>query len=183
MGYNKLQGQFILNKTLDSETFIFLNKLAESRRMKRDVDESIYGIEGEFYVDEFYFNSDGELAYEENILDYNEPPKTQPSLWLQWIPTEEKNAIVWDGGENFNCPDEWIVYLIEKVLKPKGYVLNGVVNAFGDRAWQIRIVDNQVTIGKGEIELAVCSTCGFFYDIAEINMVNHENGICVNCKK
>lgn len=177
MGYNKLKGQFILNKTLDSETFIFLKKLADSRRMKRDADESIYGIEGEFY-----FNSDGELAYEENILDYNEPPKTQPSLWLQWIPTEEKNAIVWDGGEKFNCPDEWIVYLIEKVLKPKGYVLNGVVNAFGDRVWHIRISNNQVTIGEGEIELAVCSKCGFFYDITEINMLNHAK-VCVNCKK
>ncbi|MGR0121661.1 hypothetical protein [Bacillus halotolerans] len=179
MGYNKLQGQFRLNKTLDSDTFIFLNKLADTRRMKRKVDESIYGIEGEFYVD-----GDGGQAYEENIIDYNEPPKTQPSLWLQWIPTEEKNAIVWDGGEKFNCPDEWIVYLIEKVLKPKGYVLNGVVNVFGDRSvWHIRIANSQVSIGKGEIELVVCSKCGFSYDITEINMVNHDNGICVNCKK
>ncbi|WP_198864017.1 hypothetical protein [Bacillus velezensis] len=94
-------------------------------------------------------------------------------------------AIVWDGGEKFYCADKWIIYLIEKVLQPKGYVLDGTVNAFGenpDDIWHITITDNQVSIEEGEIELAVCTKCGFSYDIAETNRLNHDNGICVNCK-
>ncbi|OJT66901.1 hypothetical protein [Bacillus licheniformis] len=179
MGYNTtFQGQFRLNKTLDSETYSFLKKLANTRRMRRKVNESIYGIEGEFYVDG--------RDHDENIIDGNEPPKTQPSLWLQWIPTEERNAIVWDGEEKFYCADKWIIYLIEKVLKPKGYVLNGIVNAFGEETndiWHISIVNNHVSIGNGEIELATCSNCGFSYEVVEINMVDYEDDLCVNCEK
>ncbi|MCY7969604.1 hypothetical protein MOB49_21465 [Bacillus haynesii] len=179
MGYNTtFQGQFKLNKTLDSETYSFLKKLANTRRMKRKVNESIYGIEGEFYVDG--------RDHDENIIDGNEPPKTQPSLWLQWIPTEERNAIVWDGEEKFYCADKWIIYLIEKVLKPKGYVLNGIVNAFGEETndiWHISIVNNHVSIGNGEIELATCSNCGFSYDVTEINMVDYDDDLCVSCEK
>ncbi|MEC1343782.1 hypothetical protein P9D54_00060 [Bacillus haynesii] len=75
MGYDTtFQGQFRLNKTLDSETFTFLKKLVKTRRIKRKVDESIYGIEDEFYVD-----TNWGLSPEENIIDYNEPPRTQPS--------------------------------------------------------------------------------------------------------
>ncbi|MED1738161.1 hypothetical protein P4U97_01250 [Bacillus swezeyi] len=184
MGYDTtFQGQFRLNKTLDSETFTFLKKLRDTRRVKRKVDESIYGIEGEFYVDGTGFRGQN---YDENIIDVNEPPKTQPSLWLKWTPTEDGDTIEWDGGEKFYYADKWIIYLIEKALKPKGYILNGIVNAFGedpDDIWHIRIENNQVTIGQGEVELATCSLCGFSYDATEINMVDYDDDLCVNCEK
>jgi hypothetical protein len=48
-------------------------------------------------------------------------------LWCQWIPNEEGDAIVWDGGEKFYNYVEWIQYLIDKILSPRGYILNGEV--------------------------------------------------------
>ena len=50
MGYNtSFEGNFLLNKELDESTFLFLQQLNKTRRMKRNVDAQ-YGIDGEFYV-------------------------------------------------------------------------------------------------------------------------------------
>lgn len=148
MGYSTdFDGRFELNKELDNETYDLLLGLANTRRMKRDVDES-YGVEGEFYIEGSGFAGQG---HEDNIVEFNRPPKTQPSLWLQWIPTEDKIGIEWDGGEKFYHADKWIVYLIDKVLQPRGYVLNGTVFAQGEEyhdTWRIDIVDNVVTISE-----------------------------------
>lgn len=153
MGYNTdFSGQFNLNKPLDDETFTFLKKFNETRRMKRDLtklgmtqeEAATYGVEGEFYV------SGGGFAgqdRDDSILNYNSPPSTQPTLWCQWIPTEDSLAIEWDQGEKFYESAEWIKYLIDNVLAPKGYILNGIVEAQGedsDDRWDIVIVDNQV---------------------------------------
>lgn len=97
--------------------------------MARNVDESIYGVEGEFYVDgKGSFGQDKE----DNIINYNSPPRTQPGLWCQWTPNEDGTAIVWDEGEKFYNYVEWIQYLIEKFFSPKGYVLNGEVYWYGE---------------------------------------------------
>lgn len=147
MGYTTdFRGQFNLNKKLDKETHEFLTKLAETRRMARNVGPE-YGTEGEFYVE-----GKGLMGQdrEDNVIDQNQPPSTQPSLWLQWIPTDDGTAIVWDENEKFYCYVEWIEYLIEKILAPKGYVLNGAVDWQGeefDDMGSIIIEDNQVRIG------------------------------------
>lgn len=149
MGYTTVfEGQFNLNKKLDTETHEFLNKLASTRRMKRNVDESVYGIEGELYVDGEGFKGQDR---EDNVIDSNSPPWTQPGLWLDWTPTEDGTAIEWNRNEKFYDADDWIIYLIEKVLKPKGYVLNGVVNAEGEDGYQyhIFIKDNKVIVSAG----------------------------------
>lgn len=127
-------------------TYELLKGLSDTRRMKRNVDNSIFGVEGEFYV-----NGTGPFGQgrDENIIDNNTPPKTQPSLWLQWIPTEDRLHIEWDGNEKFYHADEWIIYLIDRVLAPRGYVLNGVVYAQGEDScdiWEIHIDDNVVEI-------------------------------------
>lgn len=113
--------------------------------MVRNVDESKYGIQGEFYVDG---GGHAGQNHESNIIDYNRPPRTQPGLWCQWTPNEDGTAIEWDGGEKFYSYVEWIKYLIEKILSPRGYVLNGEVNWYGedrDDEGIICIVDNVVT--------------------------------------
>jgi len=146
MGYStNFTGEFKINKPLTVKDFTFLKKLNDTRRMARKVDESIYGIEGEFYVDG---GGHSGQDHESNIIDYNEPPRTQPSLWCQWTPNEDGTAIEWDGGEKFYNYVEWIEYLIEKILAPRGYVLNGEVNWYGeDRSDEgiICITDNFVT--------------------------------------
>lgn len=122
MGYSTdFFGSFKLNKTLDLETFTFLKKLNETRRMARKVGKE-YGIEGEFYVEDD----------EKNVIDINRSPKTQPGLWCQWTPNRDGTEIEWDGGEKFYEYVAWLEYIIEKVLEPKGYKLTGEVEWQGE---------------------------------------------------
>ena len=147
MGYNsEFKGKFNLNKPLDDVTFNFLKKLSETRRMSRRVDAK-YGVEGEFYVD-------GTGSYGQDIdstvIDHNREPKTQPSLWCRWVPTEDRLHIEWNGAEKFYNYIEWMEYLISKVLAPRGYVVNGDVKWRGeefDDTGVIEVHDN-IVMGK-----------------------------------
>ena len=143
MGYTTdFSGKFTLNKKLDDVTLTFLKDLAGTRRMARNVDAK-YGVEGEFYV------KDDELHL---LHDCNTPPSTQPSLWCQWIPTEDGLGIEWDGGEKFYEYVEWLKYIIDKILAPKGYVLNGRVHFQGEDSSDFGYIvakDNVVTIDNG----------------------------------
>ena len=80
-------GQFVINKPLDAATYDLLVALAKTKRMKRHVNPRLYGLEGEFYV-----------AEDNAHVIADEPPASQPSRWLQWIPTEDKKGIRWNGG-------------------------------------------------------------------------------------
>lgn len=145
MGYQTdFRGEFKLNKSLTVKDYMFLKRFSETRRMKRNLPEE-YGVDGEFYVEgKGYAGQDRD---DKTIVDFNTPPSTQPGLWCQWIPNEEGDAIVWDGGEKFYNYVEWIQYLIEKILSPRGYVLNGEVFWQGedsDDEGKIVIKDNIV---------------------------------------
>ena len=151
MGYTtEFKGKFKLNKPLDEETYTFLVKLSETRRVKRMV-AAKYGVEGEFYVD-----GTGHMGQDVDatVTDSNHPPSTQPSLWCQWTPSKDKKSIIWDEGEKFYNYIEWIEYIIQKVLAPKGYTLNGKMKWKGedwDDIGTIEIIDNQVYDGKTRI--------------------------------
>ena len=151
MGYSTdFSGEFEINRPVDYETGKLLNGLNQTRRMARDVDDK-YGTEGEFYVEgKGYMGQDRD----DTIIDYNRPPKTQPSLWCQWELTEDGKYIRWDGGEKFNEYIEWIEYIIEKILDPKGYILNGEVEWFGenyDDRGLIIVKDNVVSVKHARI--------------------------------
>ena len=45
---------------------------------------------------------------------------------------EKSCTIKWTGQEKFYNYVEWIVYLVNSILKPKGYVLNGTVKWQGE---------------------------------------------------
>jgi hypothetical protein len=149
MGYSTdFYGQFNVTPTLKAEDVEYLTKFSETRRMARKVDEK-YGVEGEFYVDGKGYAGQGD---DDTIIDHNRPPKTQPGLWCQWIPTEDGKAIEWDGGEKFYDYVEWIEYLIKKILAPRGYVLNGEVEWQGEERGDIGkivIKDNVVQVKEG----------------------------------
>lgn len=151
MGYTTdFEGMFNLNKKLDDETHQFLTKLSDTRRMKRKLGPE-FGIEGELYVDG---GGMAGQAQEASIVDYNRPPCTQPSLWCDWTPTKDGMHIQWNGGEKFYCYVEWIQYIINKVLKPKGYALNGEVEWQGEDhedMGKIVIRDNIITIKRAVI--------------------------------
>ena len=145
MGYTiTFHSAFVLDRELDDDTFTFLKKLNDTRRMKRAVGPE-YGVEGEFYVDGGGMCGQAE---ESNIVDYNTPPSTQPGLWCQWVPTEDRRYIQWDGGEKFYNYVKWLQYIIDKILQPEGYVLNGQVAWVGEDSSDQGIMvvkDNKIT--------------------------------------
>lgn len=146
MGYTTdFEGEFTLDKELDDKTFALLKGLASTRRMSRKVGPE-YGIEGEFYVDGEGFMGQGA---EDHIINSNKPPKTQPGLWCQWLIQDDRKTIKWDGGEKFYHYTTWIRYLIERVLAPAGYTLNGQVKWSGEDRLDngiIDIINNQVDV-------------------------------------
>lgn len=137
MGYTtEFQGSFTLNKPLDDETYNFLIKFNETRRMARKVDPK-YGVEGEFYVDgKGFMGQDND----ETVIDQNRSPSTQPSLWCQWRPSEDHKTIEWDGNEKFYYYVEWIQYICEKILAPKGYKINGQVKWRGEDFYDTGVI-------------------------------------------
>jgi hypothetical protein len=146
MGYTTdFSGRFQLDKPLQPKIKQFLQKLGETRRMKRNVEEA-FGIEGEFYV---FGTGEYGQGQEDNIIEFNQEPSTQPSLWCQWIPSEDGTAIEWDGNEKFYGYNDWLFYIINKILAPNGYTLNGVVTWQGEETGdvgKIVVVDNVITI-------------------------------------
>ena len=146
MGYTTdFSGRFELNKELSPKMAQYLTLFNETRRMKRNTDE-VFGVDGEFFV--FGGDSYGQ-DQESNIVDFNNQPSTQPSLWCQWTPTSDRMGIEWDGGDKFYSYTEWLVYLIHKFLAPNGYVLNGVVEWSGEETGdvgEIFVEDNKVFI-------------------------------------
>lgn len=153
MGYTTdFEGHFALNRKLTPKLQDYLVRFSETRRMSRKLPEK-YGVEGEFYVD-----GGGEYGQdrEPDIIDYNTPPSTQPGLWCQWRPTEDGMGIEWDGGEKFYHYAEWLTYIINNFLAPKGYVLNGQVSWQGEDSGDIGVLevkDNKVIEHAGVYEL------------------------------
>ncbi len=151
MGYTTdFTGSFKFNKPLDKDTLIFLQKFNETRRMARKLPKE-FGIEGEFYVDApGYAGQDRE----DNIVDYNRPPKTQPGLWCQWRPTDDGTKLEWDGGEKFYNYVEWLEYLIKNVLSPRGYKLTGEIEWAGEDQGDIGkiiVKNNKISLKHGAI--------------------------------
>lgn len=148
MGYTTdFQGQFNIDHSLDDDTYNLLVGLSTTRRMKRTLGPE-YGVDGEFYFDGIgYMGQD----HDPSIVNHNEPPSTQPGLWCQWRPTDDRMHIEWNEVEKFYRYIEWIDYIIQKILKPKGYRLNGEVEWRGedpDDRGIIRIHDNTITLGE-----------------------------------
>ncbi len=147
MGYSTdFSGHFKLNKKLGPKIHEFLDKFLSSRRMARKLGDE-FGVEGEFFAGDSYMDMTGI----ENRQDSNTPPRTQPSLNCGWEISEDGMNIQWDGGEKFYDYTQWILYIINKILKPNGYILNGVVSFEGEEPTDkglISIKDNEIYLTK-----------------------------------
>lgn len=147
MGYTTtFTRSFKLDRPAEGFVLEALVGLESTRRMKRVTtpeQELKYGIDGEFY-----FGGDDETS-ELPIAELNFPPRTQPGLWCNWELQPDLVTIKWNGAEKFYNYIEWIQYIIDKVLIPHNYKLNGVVSWYGENRsdkGQIIIKDNEVTI-------------------------------------
>ena len=151
MGYTTdFDGSFNITPVLSQKDNEFLTKFSETRRMARNVGPE-YGEEGEFYVDGTgWAGQDSDTT----VINYNKPPSTQPGLWCQWVPTDDGSELVWDGGEKFYNYVEWLDYLIDKILAPRGYVINGECQWFGEERDDVGVIiveNNKVTTKVGKL--------------------------------
>jgi hypothetical protein len=151
MGYTTdFEGGFNITPNLSQKDNEFLTKFHNTRRMARKVGTE-YGKEGEFYVDGTGWAGQD---HDKNVINYNRPPGTQPGLWCQWIPTDDGCELVWDGGEKFYNYVEWLDYLIDKILAPRGYTLNGECQWFGEERDDVGVIivkNNKVTTKVGKL--------------------------------
>lgn len=153
MGYTtNFTGSFQTNEPVSEDLYNLVNGLARTRRMKRDgLSLKEYGIDGEFFIEEEN-NDIFSKPSKGRIVNRNEPPSTQPGLWLHWMLKEDRQTIVWDGGEKFYNYIEWMEYLISRIFRPFGYKVNGKVKWDGESRGDIgtiEIVDNKIIINKG----------------------------------
>ena len=144
MGYvTDFEGHFTVTPPITDEEILDKFEALKRRRMFRDVeklakmmnistDECIkkYGKHGEFWYDK-NDNNFGQ-NHDESIIDHNSPPPSQPGLWCMWEYDKDVNVIKWDGGDKFYNYIEWIIYIINEILAPKNYVLNGTVEWSGE---------------------------------------------------
>lgn len=132
------RGTFTIDKPVDPETYKLLVGLASTKRMCRDVDAA-FGTYGEFYIEE------GNL---DNITNADKPPGTQPTQWCRWLIQDDMQTIQYKKGDTiFDCYTQWITYLVDRVLKPRGYVVNGNMQWWGRTPGDegtIKINDNEV---------------------------------------
>jgi hypothetical protein len=208
MGYTTdFSGKFTLTPAATKEQAKYLNSLANTRRMKRDVKklyelhkgkhglpqfdlpeniknliqqladngavvsnvrmiedkrtpEEIYGVLGQYYVNEdndsstiLDFNSaSGESGYKPILSEKD--PNGQPSLYCQWIVTDNGETLEWDGVEKFYCYVEWLNYLINHFFNKWGIMLNGDVFWEGEESGdlgKIEIRNNVVTTKNATI--------------------------------
>jgi hypothetical protein len=155
MGYTTtFCGEFKVDPPLSKAEIDYLEKFSRSRRMHRK--------SGPYFVD-----GKGEFGSNDpDVIDQNTPPKGQPGLWCQWVPSEDGKEIHWDDGEKFYEADDWIRYLIEHFLKPGakavgkvpgivgGHIVSGWVEAQGEEdgdLWAIDVKSNKVRILRGRV--------------------------------
>lgn len=167
MGYETgFEGRFDLDKPLEIAQAEYLFQLSQTRRMKRiakiaekdpdPVRKAVglpIGDEAAYFVGGTGFKGQDR---DHSIADYNEPPSVQPSLWLHWSPTEDREGIAWDNGSTFYNYIEWLEYIVEHFLEPWGYTLSGRVDWQGedeeDKGF-IQVIANKVYVNATDIEI------------------------------
>ena len=136
----KLHGSFTFDRPLAPEHLAYLDAFANTRRVKRDVEQLLgvpdplreavglpLGPEGAYFI------GDGQPRRDDpSVLAYNHPPAGQfSSLNCNWAPTPDGTAL-----ENIATPAEdyvqWLDYLLKHFIQPWGYVLNGRVHYQGE---------------------------------------------------
>lgn len=129
MGYTTdFQGHLEIHPPLPAPLVQYINKLAHTRRMMRSL-PAHFGVDGEFYVGAGGFKGQ---SVDASVVDNNRPPSTQPSLWLQWVISEDGTKLEWDGSEKFYSYVEWLAYLYKEIIAPLGHTLGGTIRWRGE---------------------------------------------------
>lgn len=143
MGYTtNFTGSVSCTPALTPAQVAYLQKFAQTRRMKRDenkaaalpdpVREAVglpLGAQAEYFV--------GGLGWcgqdrDPSVVNSNTEPSTQPGLWCKWEPTDNGKSIRWNGAEKFYDYVEWLRYLNENFLKEWGIKIDGAIKWKGE---------------------------------------------------
>lgn len=85
------------------------------------------------------------MAEAKQILEANDDPENIPGekpsrSYMQWVPTEELDHIVWDGGEKFYDYSQWLTWLCN-LMKTWGISANGTLGWSGEETGDHGIIE------------------------------------------
>src|SRR5579862_5564329 len=145
MGYStSFAGELDLDRPLSAAHKTYLSVFSRTRRTQWDASQVQYmpdpvreavdlpvGREGGYFVGYEYDGNGDEPPF---LIDDNEPPEGQPSLWCCWTPNEDGTKLIWNGQEKFYFYCEWLEYIIDNFLQPWGYLIYGKIMWTGEDA-------------------------------------------------
>jgi hypothetical protein len=152
MGYSTdFCGFWTLTPALSLAQTDYLQKFARTRRVKRDpaaiIDRRLAALGLSLGVDaEYFVDTEDE---DKSIVDLNQPPGNQPSLWCKWRVNDRGDRLEHNGGEKFDEYVEWLYYLVEHFFSPWGVRIDGSVGYEGDvpvDSGKIEIIDNRIEV-------------------------------------
>jgi hypothetical protein len=152
MGYSTdFYGFWTLTPALSLAQTDYLQKFARTRRVKRDpaaiIDRRLAALGLSLGVDaEYFVDTEDE---DKSIVDLNQPPGSQPSLWCKWRVNDRGDRLEHNGGEKFDEYVEWLDYLVEHFFSPWGVRIDGSVKYGGDvpvDSGTIEIIDNRIEV-------------------------------------
>lgn len=150
MGYStEFVGHIEIDPPLNAAEQRYLKAFGGSRRMHRKSGPYVTGRDA---------------GPDPDVIDSNKVTPGQPGLWCQWVPSCAGRCLIWDRGEKFYAPTEWMRYLIDHFLRPDAlaatasargfekftfdHSCNGEVAARREdtgRLWLIVVDDNKVS--------------------------------------
>jgi hypothetical protein len=125
MGYKTtFTGELTITPPLSVKFIQYLRIFVKKRHFCMKQTNSDLGTEGEFSLDLISETDD-------NVLDYNKPPGTQPSLWCDWFLSNNGARIYPIDGNNYRYA-EWLIYLNEHFFTVMNNKLSGQISWQGE---------------------------------------------------
>ena len=102
------------------------------------------------------------MAEARQLLEFNEDPdriqdNERPTRsYLQWVPSETLDALVWDQNEKFYDYEQWLQWIL-RWLADRGVRANGQLDwrgESGDDIGRITVADSAVTAERGSTAAA-----------------------------
>lgn len=105
------------------------------------------GIDGQFTLDR-PLTVEHKVTLEKFAEERHEKRSDPNYPWCQWVPSDDGTAIVYTENEiSGYYITEWLRAIVDRFLKPWGYILNGQAQWEGDEAGDLGVIvvrDNEV---------------------------------------
>jgi hypothetical protein len=150
-------GRFGLSRRLAEGEYEYLKAFAATARITRDEGRASalhdsrreavglpIGPDGAYFVGGASIQ---DWTSDESVVNARMPPRGQPNLICQWVPSEDRCGIEWDHGPAFYEFVEWLEYLIAHFFAPWGINVNGTMRMLGEGGAEgnLYVVNNKVS--------------------------------------